>query len=327
MFPIDMREALVAALRENNRPPDGLLHPSGHLRGSLRHAMLEVAGAPSIENDVISAIRLNTGTLWHEWTVRTLLNKGIPFMQEVRLTPWLPEGWAGTADWVFWSPEFRGFILGDMKTIKGEGMRWIASGGAKEEHIWQTSLYWHALYDSGLPMVQGIGVLYWPMNNTQDRGEVIQPEIVDFDPLPRDEIHAVAGERTALTRRYLESLSWQPVMGQRPAPPPQALELPANYFVTPELAPEQDRVQKVVWNKQQGVFDLKLVPHWSAEFCPYPDELCGCSKQGTTKVGHYTLDGNYVPRKDYEDVWAIEAPSEKDYRKRRKEAEVASSGT
>ena len=86
-------------------------------------------------------------------------------------------------------------------------------------------------------------------------------------------------------------------------------------------------MQKVYWNKQQGVFDLKLVPHWSAEFCPYPDELCGCSKQGTTKVGHYTLDGNYVPRKDYEDVWAVEAPAEKDYRKRRKEAEVASSGT
>jgi hypothetical protein len=35
----------------------------------------------------------------------------------------LPDGWAGTADWLFWdeSPP-RAFVLGDMKTITGDGI-------------------------------------------------------------------------------------------------------------------------------------------------------------------------------------------------------------
>jgi hypothetical protein len=77
----------------------------------------------------------------------------------------------------------------------------------------------------------------------------------------------------------------------------------------------------VVWNKPQKGFDLKLVPHWSAEFCPFPDSLCGCSKQGENKVGQYDLDGNYTPRKGFEDVWAVEKPTDNEYRKKRAQVE------
>jgi hypothetical protein len=66
-------------------------------------------------------------------------------MQEVKLDRrWLPDGWSGTADWIFWNADLGGFVLGDLKTIKGDGITWIEKDGAKREHLWQLSAYWHA---------------------------------------------------------------------------------------------------------------------------------------------------------------------------------------
>lgn len=67
-----------------------------------------------------------TGTMWHQWAHESLVAAGQPFMQEVRLDPWMPEGWSGTADWIFYVPERWAFKLRDMKTIKGDGLAWIA---------------------------------------------------------------------------------------------------------------------------------------------------------------------------------------------------------
>jgi len=52
-------------------------------------------------------------------------------MEEVNLTAWMPEGWSGTADYVFYNAEARGFVLGDLKTIKGDGITWIERDGAR----------------------------------------------------------------------------------------------------------------------------------------------------------------------------------------------------
>src|SRR3954447_13428749 len=49
--------------------------------------------------------------------------------------PYMPEGWTGTADWVFWNRELGGFVLGDMKTIKGDGIAWVERDGVKREHL------------------------------------------------------------------------------------------------------------------------------------------------------------------------------------------------
>ena len=299
MLPFDMTGLLHRELLAQRREPDGLLHASSDLVGSLRHAQLHIAGAPKIASEVVSDIRLMTGTMWHEWLGKALVKAGIPFMQEVKVTPWLPDGWSGTADWIIWDAASRGFVLGDLKTIKGEGMRWIESGGAKNEHLWQVSAYWHALYDAGFPLVRGFAVLYWPMNDTTD-DSIIEPQIVECDPLPRETVYAVMEERWALTERYLAGVS-----------------LGNGFLVTEELAPEMQREQKLSWNAKQSVFDLKLVPHWSTAYCPYADELCSCNTQGTTKIGHYTLEGEYVPREGYELELVHLAPSERDYQKRR----------
>lgn len=326
----DLRNVLHAALRASSRPNDHLLHCSGHLRGSLRHAMLDVAGAPKIASEIVSDIRLMTGTLWHDFSHDAFVRAGMPFMQEIRLHGWLPEGWGGTADWLFWVPEARGFLLRDLKTMKGEGLRWIQRDGAKEPHIWQVSAYWHALYDMGFPLVDGGEVLYLPMNDTSDRNENVEPQLVEFPIIPRETVHAVMHERWALTQKYLASGPW-PVsnlsVGKDSAPfESMSDEEYLSLFLTPELAPEQERVQGIVWNPKTdgGCFDVKFMPHWSAAYCEFPTALCGCSTQSTNKIGHYKLDGTYVPRKgEYESVIPMVAPSEADYRKRRKDVETA----
>lgn len=311
MIPVDLTALLRRRLAESRRPPDGLLHPSGDLLGSLRHAQLRLAGAPTIESQIVSDTRLMTGTMWHRFLGEMLVGAGVPYMQEVNVTPDLPTGWSGTADAVFWHPEYRGFVLGDFKTIKGEGMKWVLKDGAKEEHIWQLSAYWHALYEMGLPLVQGFVVWYLPQNDTAERDELIEPVLMECEPLSRDLLWGVMEDRWAACQDYLAKLSYST---DRP-------DVDYGEFLVDNLAPEMSRVQKVFWNGKQSVFDVKLVPHWSAQFCPYPTELCSCSEQGTTKIGQYTLEAKYEPRKGYEDELPMVEPSPTEYRKQRQKAE------
>ena len=231
-----------------------------------------------------------TGTLWHEWMHNTLRRLGIPFMAEVNLTPWMPVGWGGTGDWLIWNPELKGFVLSDLKTTKGESMFFIERDGAKEEHRRQTSMYWHAAKDMGLPLVRKIGVLYMPMNDTRKKDDVIEPVLIDFDPIPKKELYGEARGRKRAVDSYVKSL---------PKPNPRPLEL--EEFVTDELAPEQERTQRLYFDRATETHDLKLVPHWSAAFCPFPDELCSCSAHGTTKIGFFE-SGDYYPRSGYEDI-------------------------
>jgi hypothetical protein len=304
VFPLDIVEALHEGLRASSRPPDGLLHPSGDLIGSLRHAQLTAAGAPKLDSELVSDIRLMTGTLWHRWVEDLLTAKGIRFQSELSVNPGLPEGWSGTADWLFWSDHYEGWVLGDLKTTKGEALRWIRRDGAKEQHIWQASAYWHALVEMGYPMVDGFGILYWPMNDTPDKDEVIEPSLEECAPLPRDLVWGVMEERWALTSAYLRTVdSGCGFAG----------------YLTDALADEQERVQKWYWNGTQSVFDVKLVPHWSTAYCPFPNELCSCSEQSSNKIGHYTLDGEYVPRRGYEEFVPVVSPSTSDIRRKREE--------
>lgn len=265
----------------------------------------------------MSDTRLMTGTMWHRFLGDMLVGSGTAYMQEVNVTLGLPEGWSGTADAVFWDPECRGFVLGDFKTIKGEGMKWVLKDGAKEEHIWQLSAYWHALYNMGLPLVQGFAVWYLPQNDTTERDELIEPVLMECEPLPRDLLWGVMEDRWQAWLAYEQSL---PAIYQA--------DIAQELYLTDKLAPEMGRVQKLYWNGKQSVFDVKLAPHWSSQFCPYPTELCACSEQGTNKIGHYALedgDWKYVARKGYEEELPLVEPTEAEKRKRAKEADADSS--
>lgn len=317
MFPVDVVALLHEKLREDRRPPDGLLHASSDLIGSLRHSMLSAAGAPRIDSELVSDVRLMTGTFWHRYVENLLKEQGVRIHTEIDCTPGLPNGWSGTADWLFWHPNFEAWVLGDLKTIKGEGIKWIHREGAKLEHLWQLSAYFWALVDMGFPMVKGFGVLYLPMNDTPDKDDVIEPTLQECEPLDREIVWGQMQARWKLTDEYLAAV------------------LDTGELLNDALAEEQDRVPNVYWNGQRSKFELKLVPHWSAQFCPYPNDLCACNKQGVTKIGEWEwayndgdgvyIDG-YVPRKGYEDAvlldeWGEPAvkPALRDVKKREKE--------
>jgi hypothetical protein len=252
---------------------------------------------------------MENGTMWHRRLFSTLVDQGIPFMQEVKLNRWMNVGWSGTADLIFWDADKGGFVLGDLKTMRGEGLRWIARDGAKTEHMWQCSAYWYAFYDAGFPLVNGFSVFYLPTSS--GGSDVTAPIEAECTPLSRESVYGQMDARWMATARYLESLVWgHPDTGQAFLSGSYTAEA---CFVTPELAPIMPREQKLSWNDKTKVFDLKLYPHWSAQYCPYDDTLCACSSQGINKIGHYNLDQEYVPYKDSEEL-ALITPSEKDYR-------------
>lgn len=240
------------------------------------------------------------GTLWHDWFHSILVKAQVPFMFEVKLDDVMPEGWSGTADWVFYNPNRNAYVLGDLKTAKGEALYWINSKGAKEEHIWQLSAYWHALVKQGWPMIKGFGIMYWPMNDAGGNTP-IEPIVQDCNPLPEDIVIGRMEERWALCKAYLHEVE------------------KTGELVNPALADEIEREQRISYDKNRGIFNVSLYPHWSTAFCPYDPPYCACREQSVTKIGHYSLEGEYSPRKGYEVIAPLVRPSQSDFIRKGKE--------
>lgn len=293
LLSIDLPGVIEAGI--NSDRDDGKLHPSTHLAAPLRHAQLDRAGAPKRPRSFGNQMTLHIGTLVHEWFHDELRKLGVPYMAEVNLGPWMPDGWNGTADAVVWSPDHQAFVLVDFKTTKGESLGYRERGGASEEHILQTSIYWHALKKMGLPLVKAINILYIPKNDP--RGKEVKPLMVDFDPLPKRALEAQMKKRKEAVDGYLASL-----------PKPNPRPLYAEEFITEQLAPEPDMEQRVYLEKESGDYVLKLVPNWVTKFCPYDAPICDCSSQTSITIGRYNESG-YTPRKGYEDIVPVVAPT------------------
>lgn len=299
-LPVDVKGVIQRALDKQMRPPDGLLHPSGDLVGSLRHAQLRAAGASMLPRGIAASMPLLLGTLMHTWLGEALESEGIPVMREVKLGEWLPEGWTGTADFLFFDPSSEAWVLADLKTAKGESIRYMTNSGAKTEHIWQASAYFYALVEMGLPMLDRFGIIYLPKNSTSDgTADVL---ISDVKPLDRDLVWGRMEERWEDTQRYFDSIEADS-------------RIKLENYLTGDLAAPQERVQSLVWDNKRGIWDVKLVPHWSAAYCEFPDELCDCNTTKPNKIGHWVLsddsDLTYLPRKGYEEYEPEVEPSAK----------------
>lgn len=231
------------------------------------------------------------GSLMHEDIHRILRKVGVPYMAEVNMTPWLPRGWGGTADAFIWNPDLKAFVLTDFKSTKGAGLKYVP----KVEHVKQTSAYWHAGKKMGIPLARKIGVLYVPKDEAKD---VDGPVLVEFEPVPVRELATDMRSRHGAVSEYMTSL-----------PKPNPRPLTTDEYVTDALAPVQERTQRMYYDKDSGTWDVKLVPHWSTGYCPFPLELCDCSMQGTTKIGFYDIDGSYYPRDGFEEIEPTVAPS------------------
>lgn len=307
MIPIDLVEILRKDLNANKRAPDGLLHASSDLVGSLRHSQLRYVGAPELPRSIVDDIRTQTGWFWHRHIGTLLVDAGVPVLQEVDVTSWMPSGWSGTADWLFWSPEHEAFVLGDLKTAKGEAIKFKDMRGMSEEHLWQLSAYWWALYEAGFPMLDELSVLYLPMNNVM-REDDPEPTWISSKPLAQDTVYAQMDRRKQKCDDYAASVC---------ATDPDGLMVVPNGYISDELAPIMERVQKLVWAKDK--WDVKLFPHWLSDFCPFDNDLCDCSEQGQTKVGHWIVEEGelvYVPRSGYEEYEPEEMPTKSEVRRR-----------
>jgi hypothetical protein len=281
----DILNILKEGLEGDRREKDNLLHCSSHLTAPLRHVQLEMAGAPTVGESLASTVRMKTGTLWHTWFADSLRAKGVPGMFEVKLDQWLPEGWTGTADWIIWDNEYQAFRLMDLKTTKGGGIPWIHRDGAKEDHLWQLSAYWHALAKMGIPLVEEFGVFYLPMDDVGN-----DPTYQPCNPLPLDTLLDTMFGRLYDVKQYLNSIRiiYSPHEG---------------YLLTDALAEPPERVQSLV--KISG--DVLLKPHWKSLYCPFSEELCPCrTYPKQEKIGHWVTwpddKVTYVPRKGYEDI-------------------------
>lgn len=303
LFPVDLTSLLKDALESDKREPDGKLHASSDLVGSLRHTQLRAIGAPTRPERIASQFRNMTGTLWHKYVENLLREKGIDVRTEVKLDEWMPKGWSGTADYIFFHPGYEAYVLGDLKTVKAESMFFISRGGAKEEHIWQTSLYFHSLVESGLPMLNGIGILYIPFFDSHITSPSPEPILQEIAPLPAEVVLERAQSRFEATELVKAGIE----RGEKL----EAL-----------LAPEQERIHKLVWDGKKSILNVVLTPHWSAAYCDWEPPYCSCSTQGTTKIGHYDLEGEYHPRKGYEDETPLVVPTRKELNERRASSEA-----
>ena len=242
-----------------------------------------------IESDVVNDFRLALGTMAHSWLEQKF--RSAPVMNEVDVTPWMPEGWTGRLDALYWNSKRRAFALVDYKTCKPTAIPFILRDGEKDTYHWQASCYWHAARLAGFPLIEGYGILHMPIEQLKASDGFVQPLFVEGTPLPWEIIEPVMLSRWARTREYLDSI--QGVAWSQGA---------FEGLLTAELEPVQGRVVGTYLNTKlkRPVIDVSIKPHWSAQFCPYPNELCDCSEQGVNKIGWFdrTDDGKvfYTPK-------------------------------
>lgn len=306
--PLDFSDFFTGILERDRRIPDGKLHPSTHLTGHLRHTQLDIAGAPKRINGFSNSMRLLAGTMFHEMIHDQMRRKGIPHLPEVKLDPWLPDGWAGTADCLMWDARHRAFALIDYKTIEGKGIDWIERLGVKEPHLWQLSAYLYACEDMGIPLLTDEGyILYIPITDGVGTKSFIVERV---KPLDKELLHKHMADIKSSTDNYLDSIprTWLDI---------PIIDRPVADYLTDALADPPAREQKLFWDKDLKIWNVKLVPPWGAKYCPYDEPLCTCSGLGTTKIGEFSLEGEYSSREGYETVVPTVRPSSSEVNRRK----------
>lgn len=282
-FP-DILEVITQGLDSGARPKDNLLHCSKHIWWPLRFSQLEMSGEHMEPPEFLDQINMLTGTLHHSWIQEHLKRSKDRWWElvatEIDLTPYLPEGWTGTADWVFYDKEADHCILGDYKTIKPEAVQYLT--GVKSDHLLQLSCYNLGLTMAGYNMAPELFVFYLPKNKVWTHS--VAPQQLSAKP-----IEYIRERMTTIRDEVLAYTTGQVALSRMPLP---------------EL--------KTSWNTKTGVFDVREVPNWMEAYtCPFNESLCPRTK--SRKLGHFDLNRKWTSRLNHK---PIGFPTEAMYRKR-----------
>lgn len=248
---------LKQSLLEGNRKPDGLLHCSGlaHCEYSqIQQAMGEVN---ETEPDLIDLTVMYTGTMWHKVIQDNYGDTWVWKEQDV--SDYMPEGWSGTIDGLI-LPDQTVRVLVDVKTMNGEGMRYIK--GVKPEHRWQVSAYYWAVNryikmtwpDSNIKLHPQAVIFYMPVSRAKDY--VAEPIEIWFDPLPEDVVIAEMEKRAT-------ALQWYKDTGENIG----------------ELMPMEITEKR----STGGWKTIHMANNWWVNYCPAKD--CPCAKRSAKLLG------------------------------------------
>lgn len=233
---IDWEDLIRRVMEAEEREPDGKLHPSTHLDGSDRHAWLDIQRIPRQKKRFGNAARLYTGTMWHRDIMRQL--QGAPAMFEVKLEPWLPEGWSGTGDIFLFVPELKRWHLTDLKST--DDVAKVETWGLKPTYRAQVASYADAASRMGLDMVDTADVVHFPIGGEGEPRTLP----VEVGPLER-----------AQARQTMVELRDR-VLGYQDLPP-----------APPDLLHYRRTREGVTVHQQH---------HMSRGFCPFSPADCGC---------------------------------------------------
>lgn len=300
---------IYQALLADKRAPTGKLHCSSHAWWPLRFTQLSQV-IDTDETDIGSLITMGIGTLTHEWLANYMEKNPAVLGEdwelcatEWDLTPHLPDGWTGTADYVFVHRPTDMVVVSDLKTSKPEALAYL-NGQPKDSHWIQVSCYHAAISRfyaaEGVSVHPDISICYMPKGK-DSRQNTIQPVVVSKAAIPAAQVWAnLTDIKTAVDRYVIE------------------------YNKTGELdnkclAPMPLQSLKIGWNKTTANWDVVSRDGWEVEFigAQFGEQLCPRGK--ALKVGHWNLNGSWVPRKgvfqpDYD---SIPRPSQLEVEKRR----------
>lgn len=237
--------------------------------------------------EFLDLINMQTGTLWHkqveQWLKKDKNRWWELVASEVDLTPYLPNGWTGTADWVFYDKEADHCILGDLKTIKPEAVQHLS--GIKDDHLAQLSCYNYGLTKAGYTMAPELFVFYLPKNKiwTAD----VKPQ--QLSSVPIENIDVIMYSIKKNVDGFVSGVT--------------------------KLAPMPDPVYKHSYNKLMNVFDVKQYPDWREAYtCPFDETLC--PRTPIRKVGHWNSSRKWVTKYAEHKNRRYPVPSDAEFRKR-----------
>lgn len=262
------------------------LHVSSDLLGCTRRACLEMSEfADKAETDLYGKIRRKIGRGMHSFVGRYLKER-YDVKTEVDVSRGLPEGWAGTADFIVKDAASGEIAVYDLKVVSSSAKYYSdiaaqyyqvtnkqSSQLPLEDHKWQVSSYCYALKKMGIPATRAF-VCYLFIDNYFHFGTKYQYRPTEY------EVDLVSDED--LEKRFKE------VSGR--------VERWKKTSVLPDyLEPEQKLKAIPNWRKPEK-YVLEQRIDWRCKACPFYPRFCH-PNQFEGKVGQFEFDystGSYV---------------------------------